>query len=85
MKENLEIEFENPLLFLAIKMCMFYSEILPKKYFENFKNVNSHDQVRESIEFAKNYETRDSVTWSAAYVQSALEKFDHVFKDVYET
>jgi len=33
MRENLEIEFENPLLYHAIKMCIFFSEILPKKYF----------------------------------------------------
>ena len=48
---------------------MFYSEVLPKKYFEEFRNVNSHDKVRESIEFTKkNYETTESVTWTQAYV-----------------
>ena len=72
MHKELEISSNNPTLTKVIKLFMYFSEIMPKKYSDDFKEIRNQQRINEGIVIRPkddNYKSNQSTSWSQDYVQ----------------
>lgn len=60
---------------------IFFSEIFPKKYQSEFINELF---PKKSIALKEESDDDETIEWSDPYLMIAEEKFDQIFKDIYE-
>jgi hypothetical protein len=88
IKQNKEtIAWKSGRMSLAIKRLVFFSEIFPKKYQNEFLQElfpkKSITVIEDGVD-SDEVDTKDQLLWSDTYLILAEQKFDEIFSEVYE-
>jgi hypothetical protein len=77
------IAWKSSRMLQAVKRLIFFSEIFPKKYQSEFLN-ELFPKKGIAVQDDSDDETPEAMLWSDPYLILAEEKFDQIFKDIYE-